>query len=1375
MTMHGVDVRTPIFYRHSFANVLEAHSRKVYARLTHTPLIAEHLPHGAVTGSLIEQYAAAHLHTLVDLEKLLLAVLEESFCANASQYHRSSSMREGGGDELKASIVSPSSVLLPRGAAPADNGANGGEAAAVVSTALDVDADARRVHPTYPGGCGLSVIEQEACTLPHKPPFRASFPANPPLSSPSLEAANSDMRRHSVAARSSVCGAVPRLWERLRGWARRFRRKALLLFPAKHEAVFTGARPQLTDSVTNAPRFHSTSNVSRSATAAKSNAARVQRTRVPQWVRAPFALTPALSAAPVPTNVNAAPSMRWVRSPAPVFSVSQSESAAASQRAETHHTSSPDAVGIIQSSELQNTPGTYENDGSDGDRVFQGDDNGGSSSHLTQTPRRCTDGLPLAAQDPTSTSLGLQWTPGPSTPPVLHTNVPEKEAAPAANARKEDAVPSPNRMVTMSATAPNGTAGCGIKLPATSVPSTTQQSGDQNTELKGSAVSGAEFSEDRPLLHPRRSGSSGASVGATGTYTDLRSAGPSLFFSHTWHAGDAQAPPVSTATTCIPQGRTSVASCLDKCAYATELTGWLQLLVWVRCEVIHFLRDLSGVQGFVAWSAWYWSWAQEHPRQAAFHQALSSASFWRGVWSHGLHAQLNQVQYEISRHMFTLKSVFQLIVSYIGAVYTALEQLNVLVMQVQRSCEVMMSPMAAAAAAVVTGTSAAAAGSSRAASPVPVNYAKAHPGGGFWGCEFNSNQNNMFWSPIAAGMGCGGASPLMYVPRNRSCSLQRVGQSAFAGASAPGMQHARHTLHDEAELESDGGLFEEEVAAVSSLRAMNELRGAVWSTLQELKTIFCPDGLPLDVLEANSQVRFPWCGGVFSAATPTTASFPRPDSQAVLHRPDESAFLGMSVFSETAREAHSHTAQVHFAEACTPAAHNGGEQEESRQVSVREGAQVLLQCVQCSQALLRRLTVLVQRAHSPPTARHWRRIFVAAVTILPPFMWVYTKSPAELTTIAQKTVIVGRQMLWSYVFDPVMQLRESLFYVRPGVEDRRGAVERDAVSLANIIRDFHEDMYPNMPQKRLEELRDRTFKRLRAGVADPEGLGLIDEQYRHSVRHPIRSILFGDLPRIMLIQLSYQALEVSRVANGIDEVLEGNDINFKIMAMMPVFLAGGLLATWGLFRYRVKYKPVRFRMKLLWRSLFRVISFAGSGQGLVLPFLRITAQQQDIRHHSEPSALVVGFSRVQMKLARAAARLRGREARRHAYSSAEAVGATLGSSRPSQDTERNNNGRLDDIDTAAFSEPSSDPESSSEESRRTSGRAVSARQLNNYEQGMVLLLSHVMRSIAAEYLRSYVFFHELMEDLNDLESVQSTRRQRLATLTRMRATHTYFF
>ncbi|KAG5469868.1 hypothetical protein CUR178_02009 [Leishmania enriettii] len=1371
MNTHGVDVRTPIFYRHSFANALEAQSGKVYARLTNTPLIAESLPRGAASGVLIEQYAATHVHTLEDLERLLRAVLDETFGPNVGQHHTAASIPEGESDEPGTTTLSPPCASLPRVTAAAEDGMSREEAAAVSSMPRGGGADTRTTQPSHLREGGEPTAEKEARASQRS----VSFLSSSRQAAPSFAAADPEKQEGSVAAGASPSGAAPRLWVWLCECVRRYGEKARLLFPTKDERLSAGARLQRGDSDGATPFLCSTSNVS-AATAANSTVGRVGRARVPQWVRAPFAPLPAFSAAHVSTSGSAAHSMRWPRLPVPALSISLSESAAGSQRSETLQNMSPDTAVIVHASQQLSAADKHGDADTDRGGVRHGDEDA-ASSHLTQTPCRHTHGSSLVNGGPASMPPGIQPTPVRLASTSSFTVVSEAEDATTANGRGTHPPSSPRKAAPVSASATGSTRGDGTCIPLVPSPTTPQQLGCHDISKEGSLVGVKKIHTDRTLPLPRLDGgSSRASAEALGASTDPHKAGLALSFSHAWIPGDEQAQSIPPTRKFAAKKITSVASCWGKHACASELTGWLHLLVWVRWQVIHFLRDLSGVQGFVAWSAWYWSWAQEHAPQAAFHLALSSASFWRGVWSHGLHAQLSQVQYEMRRHMFTLKSVFQLIVSYIGAAYTALEQLNTLVVQVQRNCEVMMPPAAAAAAAAVARAPAAANGSSLMTLPVSATYANAGRGGRGGAYDFGSTQNSIIWSPIAAGIAGGGASPLAPWLRDRAGSPPGVIQSAFASAAAQGASGERHDVHDEAERQSDTSISGEDIEAASALRAMDELRRALSSMLQELKVLFCSGGLPLDVLEVSDQARFP-CGGGGgpSAAGVASASTARADTEAGLHQPGESGFFGASDLGEAAAATRPSVPQAHFTEAGVLGALGGSERSESRQMSAREGARALLQCVQCSQLLLRRLTLLVQRSHSPPTGRHWRRILVAAVSIVPPFLWVYTKSPAELAVVAQRTVMVGRQILRSYVIDPVTQLRESLFYIRPGVEDRRGAVERDAVSLANIIRDFHEDMYPNMPTKQLDELRQRTLERLRAGVADTEVLGLIDEQYRRSVRHPIRSILFGHLPRIMLIQLSYQALEVSRVANGIDEVLEGNDVNFKIMAMMPVFLAAGLLATWSLFRYRVKYKPVCLRMKLLWRSLFRVISFAGSGQGVVLPYVRITEQQHGACHHADATAHVINFPRSQTKFAGAVDWSRRKKGRSRKHSGVAAAGAALGSSLPSRNTAQDGSEGMDDAVTAAFSEPRGDEASSSDESCTAAGGVATTRQLNNYEQGMVLLLSHVMRSTATEYLHSYAFFHELMEDLNDLESVHSTRHQRLATLTRMRATHSYFF
>ncbi|KAK7201359.1 ATP synthase regulation protein NCA2 [Novymonas esmeraldas] len=1339
MTANGVDVRTPIFYRHSFARALEGQSSKVYLRLTHTPLIAENLPRGAATGARIEQYAAAHLHTLDDLEKLLRAVLDAAPRYHAGPPHSCSGALDGGaGDESHTTLLSPPGVLLQSGHTLAERGGRR-------------EGDAAFVRPTLRGGAGAASTAELDARPPHPSlPRVASLPVDP------ARAESRELDPAGAAARD-----VPsRPWQRLQRLLRLARHwgQAPLSPPAESVAPSTTARGQRGESASSAPPPPTVLSAASAGTAAPA-----PRSRVPLWVCAPFAEAqppppPPAVAAPMPA-ASAAQSMRWLRpSPARGTSATPCESAAASQRADARPATVPDRVPTAAADALRRSAAGRDSEGSD-------NDDEAASSHLTQTPHRYFDSAPHALGAPVRVPVGGGPTPGTST--FTAASASERDVDGATLTADESLSQPPLVSETTQTLAAAGTSDESSAKCADNAAASLSLDGasgvDGRARRRGGNGASVFPDEVRPLpLHRRDTAAADAS-------TDLRSTGPSLSFSHTWHAGDAQSLPVPASNGIRPRAPASVASvCWDRHAYATELVGWLHLLVWVRWHVIHFLRDLSGVQGGVAWSAWYWSWAQEHPRHAAFHQALASSAFWRGVWSRGVSAQLNHVQYSVSRHMFTLKSVFQFIVSYIGAAYTALEQLNTLVAQVQRRCEVMMSPVAAAAVAAATAVTRA----SSAATPglphaVSTHRSTAGGGGGGGGYDLYSNQNSMFWSPIVTGGGDDEASPLAPRYRDRSVTTHGLTQSAFADTSPPGSQMARHGMHGDPDRDSVATAVLEEVEATSSLHAMDELRRSVCSMLQELGTMFSPDGLPLDVLETSDQVRFPW-GGVGSAglSTTTPASGPAvgPDVQGALPRPGDNILFGVSMLGAAAPACTPSAPQVHFADAGT---REGSEAGGDRPMSVRDGAQVLLQCVHRSQLLLRRLTVLVQRAHSPPASRHWQRILVAAVTIVPPFMWLYTKSPAELTVIAQRAVTVGRQMLRAYLIEPVRQLREALFYVRPGVEDRRGAVERDAVSLANIIHDFHEDMYPDMAPDRLEELRHRTFERLSAGVADPEGLGLIDEQYRRSVRHPIRSVIFGDLPRIMLIQLSYQALEVSRVANGIDEVLEGNDLNFKIMAMMPIFLAGGLFATWSLFRYRVMYKPVRLRMKLLWRSLYRVVSFAGSGQGLVPPLLRIAApravdQQRTKRHHGEVEALVLDFPRAQPDLAATATRLRQRTGggrdRRRATSAGRDGGADV-----------------DEVDTAAFSESRSGSASSSDAAESAAAGAASARQLNNYEQGMVLLLSHVLRSMATEYLRSYAFFHELMEDLNDLESVQSTRHQRLATLERMRATHTPFF
>ncbi|KPI88131.1 hypothetical protein ABL78_2764 [Leptomonas seymouri] len=1380
MPYSDVDVRTPIFYRHNFASALEEQSRKAYARFTHMPVVAEHLPRGAASAARVAEYGANRLRSLGDLEKVLRTILGD-LGPKAGARSFSCSLRGPGMEEVDGTVTSPSffvSVQSPH----------------TLTSQREDECDAQCASaPAYDLlAAGAITGNGDSGGPPRSSPKKAVRPVSFPAGSCN---ATLRIRRNAVGDQRPSESKAARLWRWMREWVWRGVNPSAPASPSivrhQEESGMYGVdgagagfhRCESTAGAT-APRAHLPT---------QPPVQNASSLGVPTWVRTAF--TPAAAAAAAATVDNTHPCSSRVPRDAPTQAACTASAEQSMRLTRTDTVPVDESGSEFYSAPLSGAVGaaaghtspSTTSSGNAGDRrrgmdPLRTGDTEEINSQWTYSPRSTQEPSPppsnagaasssrrcsaekRAAQDGSEDKAledsGHEKAPAggsfPSSPPSgasTHANVSVAEDH-ASAFHGEGQWRQTNRSELPAPVASAVVVGAVVhssEAEPYSEDNRVRAGGASALSLPHSDTPSVALNTNTPPMVPQSTTS--ASSSPTGCH-------------EAWQGGAA--PSCSTAAT-------GVLERWDRRVYAVELVGWLHLLVWVRCEVIHFLRDLSGVQGFVAWSAWYWSWAQDHPRQASLHQALSSRRFWRGVLARGFTEQLSQVQYETSEHMFTLNNAFHLIVSYIGAVYTSLDQLNSAILQIQHHCEMTTSPVAAAAAAAAARSCVAGLGAGGGGkgggiagfTSVPELSMSISRGAYTVGRRgILSNQNSDFRSFAPAAAEADDFSS--FAPRTR-CGLDMHADPAVGpqSASRPGFEDA--CAQDSAK-DSEMADAAEEVEAVAALHVLDKLRQAVWSMLQEQRSMFRSSGQQPDALELDDFFGRP--DGLMHA---DGHSF---GNASVTHASGGAPVNVESVFNTaTAGEVHLGGASMRLQDdTWRPAEDKDGE----RPVTARDGAAVLLQCVQQSQRLLLRLKLLVQRAHSPPASRHWQRIVVAAATTIPPFVWLYRKSPAELMEIARGRYRLAQQIVKSYLLDPIAQLKESFFYVRPGVEDRRGAFECDAMSLANIVRDFHEDMYPNMPQDRLDQMRDRTLGRLVAGVADPEGMGLIDQQYRCSLRHPIRSVIFGELPRILLVQLSYQALEMSRVANSVDEVLVGNDLNFKIMALLPVFAAGGLLVSWGLLRHRANYKPVRMRMKLLWRSLFRVICFAGNGQRVLPPFMRGLPQRAEVgvrlsdSVHFAQRPFAAGRANTERSaLNNSTHRLRHGGAKRDSHSTAAAAAAVgVATACALRRTEA---GHVEVADPVSFAESSEDDNNSLAASVNTHEGAVSARQLNNYEQGMVLLLSHVIRSLAAEYLRSYEYFHELLEDLNDLESVQSSRHQRLATLERMRATHTSLF
>ncbi|KEG07656.1 hypothetical protein DQ04_09171030 [Trypanosoma grayi] len=579
---------------------------------------------------------------------------------------------------------------------------------------------------------------------------------------------------------------------------------------------------------------------------------------------------------------------------------------------------------------------------------------------------------------------------------------------------------------------------------------------------------------------------------------------------------------------------------------ADEIIGWLQLLAWARCFAVFLMQRLVAIHDQVSWYLWYWSWAEVHPAQASFHLALGSRSWWHGFMRRGYVGQMLQVQSGAIAHKSALNRVLRGVVRGLGAVYSLVDRMNVLV-----------------------------------------------------------------------------------------SSMEETTSSTH--------------VHSISELEVVGCAE----CQAAEQRLLVNVRGAVASTVTLLaKTVQLRD---VGQAEASTS------GGASS---------------------------DMLMFSTYANESMLFELQPKFSTDVM-------QKQASATASLKESLYLLRDTVEYTRNCIKALSEDVHTKHVPPKGRYWRSIFITCCTVLPSVLWLSSRSMSNLFRMVASARLVLHGLAANYVVSPLKEIARSIFGGRPGVIERRRTLEMEMESVANIVRDYHEDYYANISQVELQRLRDRTFEHLRSGVvADDEGYRLINGHYETAIRRPITSALFGNLLRLMLIQLSYQQLEVMRVVNSTDEVLEGNDLNFKAMAMVPVivFLGGVLFVSFQ--KRRAKLRPVNRQLKRHWRSVHRVVTLAEDSRDGLLGLQGNQEKSLAITKNDEVLCL-----------------------------------AEVGS----------------------------------------------ATNLNNYDQGIVLLMTHHMRRLAMEYHTNYRHLEEFLEDLDDLESVQSTRQQRLLTLNRMRQVHRFLW
>ena len=86
-------------------------------------------------------------------------------------------------------------------------------------------------------------------------------------------------------------------------------------------------------------------------------------------------------------------------------------------------------------------------------------------------------------------------------------------------------------------------------------------------------------------------------------------------------------------------------------------------------------------------------------------------------------------------------------------------------------------------------------------------------------------------------------------------------------------------------------------------------------------------------------------------------------------------------------------------------------------------------------------------------------------------------------------------------------------------------------------------------------------------------LALILNHYEQDLKSPIRGLLMGDLVRLVLIQVQRSKVDLETAMLALDKLLKSNELNFELLAVLPVVA----LLWLGFGRAREAFRRLRKR------------------------------------------------------------------------------------------------------------------------------------------------------------------------------------------------------
>eukprot|EP00760_Papus_ankaliazontas_P025915 PhM_4_TR2921/c0_g1_i1/m.66462/K18158/NCA2; nuclear control of ATPase protein 2 len=179
----------------------------------------------------------------------------------------------------------------------------------------------------------------------------------------------------------------------------------------------------------------------------------------------------------------------------------------------------------------------------------------------------------------------------------------------------------------------------------------------------------------------------------------------------------------------------------------------------------------------------------------------------------------------------------------------------------------------------------------------------------------------------------------------------------------------------------------------------------------------------------------------------------------------------------------------------------------------------------------------------PNATIYWTRAFLLGCIVMRG-AWV-SRHRGWRETVAS-VVDTSTSFLQMYLVEPIVGIVSTI--LKPGVRSgvRLSDAQEDVASYGRMVMSYVRETQSELTPQEYEEVQERAY--------NGHELELITRNYEEAIKRPIRSVVFGQLTRLMLIQIQKQKVDMNSVLNMTDGILEQHELNFHIMALMPLVL-----------------------------------------------------------------------------------------------------------------------------------------------------------------------------------------------------------------------------